>query len=101
MPAAVVFAFGDRPGVPAEDAVQLADLLAQQRSLASDSLAAKIREQAKRDFAAGEKSEDIELSADEMVALSHVLAVEPWPKEQPWFEHLRDELNRHTGLASD
>jgi hypothetical protein len=79
----------------------IADLLARQRSLAGDSLAAKIREQARRDFAAGEKSEDIELSADELVALSQVLAVEPWPKEQLWFKHLQDELNRHIGLASD
>jgi len=98
--AAVVFAFGSRPGVPGNDALELARLLARKRSLAGDSVAAKIREQAKRDPDRNEKSEDVELSADELITLTTVLAVEPWPKEQPWFEHLRDELNRHTGLAS-
>jgi hypothetical protein len=115
MHADVVLAFGDRPGIPADDALELAEFLDRRgmarqfetasHSLAAVVLAAKIRDQARR-LDAGEKSEDIdldeyELNEYELIVLSQLLAVEPWPKSRPWFEHFQYEVNRHVGLASD
>lgn len=95
--AAVAFAFGSKPGVPENDALDLAELLMRTRSLAGNSAATKIREQARRDPDRGETSQDVDLNNDELQMLAAVLEEEPWPKEQPWYEHLRDQLNRARG----
>ena len=115
MASQIVFAFGDRPGIPKDDALELAELLNQRGmarqfetagySLAAVVLAGKIRDQASR-LDAGEKPEDIdldwyELGEDELIALSVLLAAEPWPKSRPWFEHFQDEVNRQIRLAFD
>ena len=114
MAAPVVFPIGDRPEIPAEDAVELAELLNQKGmtdqtgdSLAAVVLAAKIREQAGI-FPNGqpipddwETSENFELDEYELLALSEVLAGELWPKSRPWFEHFQYEVNRQLGLASE
>jgi hypothetical protein len=94
--AAVAFAFGSRPGVPEADALDLADLLSRTRTrtLAGNSAAAKIREQARRDLDRGETSTNVELDAGELEVLAAVLESEPWPREQPWFEYLHAELAR-------
>jgi hypothetical protein len=92
--AAVVFAFGAKPGIPEHDALELADLLAGRRVLAANSAAEKIREQARRDPDRGETSEDIELDEDELELLAAVLEDEPWPKEQSWYDYLHDQLAR-------
>jgi hypothetical protein len=69
-------------------------------------LAAKIREQAGL-FPNGQplpndwEAEDFELFEHELIALSEVLATDPWPKSRPWFEHFQYEVNRQLGLASD
>ena len=96
--AAVVFAFGSRPGVPEQDARELARLLELRRSLAGHTAAQKIRGEADRD-PDHEPSRDVELTADELVELSVLLAEEPWPKEQDWYTHVREELNRYIGPA--
>jgi hypothetical protein len=106
--APVVFPIGDRPAIPADDAVELAELLNQKGmtgdSLAAVVLAAKIREQAGI-FPNGQplpddwETEDFELAEHELIALSQVLAAEPWPKSRLWFEHFQYEVNRQIGLA--
>jgi hypothetical protein len=115
--APVVFPIGDRPEIPADDAIELAELLNHKGmekqfdtagySLAAVVLAAKIREQAGI-FPGGqpipddwETSEDFELDEHELLALSEVLATEPWPKSRPWLEHFQYEVSRHIGQASD
>jgi hypothetical protein len=95
--AAVAFAFGSRPGVPEGDALELADLLSATRTLAGNSSAAKIREQARKDPDRGETSEDVQLSVNEREVLAAVLEEEPWPRQQEWFGHLRDELAQARG----
>lgn len=115
--APVVFPIGDRPEIPADDAIELAELLNHRGmekqfdtagySLAAVVLAAKIREQAGI-FPSGhpipddeETSEDFELDEYELMALSQVLASESWPKSRPWFEHFQYEVSRHVGQASE
>ena len=113
MAAQIVFAFGDRPGIPADDALELAELLNQEGmarqfetagySLAAVVLAGKLRDQASR-LDAGEKLEDTdldyyELDEYELIALSVLLAAEPWPESRPWFEHFQDEVNRQVRSA--
>ena len=115
MAAQIVFAFGDRPGIPEDDALELAELLNQRGmarqfetagySLAAVVLAGKIRDQARR-LDAGEILEDIdldyyELDEFELIALSVLLAAEPWPKSRPWFEHFQDDVNQQIRLAFD
>jgi hypothetical protein len=89
--AAVRFAFGSKPGISAQDARDLADLAAQQRTLAQQSLATKLRAHANVDV---EANEDLELDRNELDALAVILAEEPWPEVQPWLGHLRDEVMR-------
>lgn len=112
--APVVFPIGDRPEIPADDAVELAELLNQRGmtqefdsardSLAAVVLAAKIREQAGV-FPNGQllpddwETDDFELAEHELIALSEVLAAEPWPRSRPWFEHFQYEVNRQIGRA--
>jgi hypothetical protein len=114
----VVFAIGDRPEVPGDDAVELAELLerrgtAQQfetagHSLTAITLASRIREQAGV-FPNGQPlpddyekiEDDIQPDGYDLIVLSQVLAVEAWPKSRPWFECLQDEVDRQIGPASD
>jgi hypothetical protein len=116
--APVVFAIGDRPEIPGDDALELAELLNRQGmaqqfetagySLTAVTLAAKIQEQAGV-FPNGqplpddyEKSqEDIAPGEYELAVLSEFLASEPWPRSRPWFEHFQYEVNRQLGRASD
>jgi hypothetical protein len=114
--APVIFPIGDRPEIPADDALELAELLNRKgmereletpgESLGAVVLAAKIREQAGI-FPNGEplpddwESEDFELTEHELGLLSEVLASESWPRSRPWFEHLEYEVNRHVGEGSD
>ena len=118
MLADVVFAIGDRPEVPGDDALELAELLDRRGmaeqfetaglSLTAVTLAAKIKEQAGV-FPNGQPlPDDYEKSAEniephewELIVLSQVLAVEPWPKSRPWFAHFQYEVNRQVGLASE
>jgi hypothetical protein len=74
------------------DALELANLLAQRRTLAADSLAAKLRAQARVDVDQDETSEDIELERPELDTLAEALAEEPWAQAQEWFNHLRGEV---------
>jgi hypothetical protein len=90
--AAVVFAFGSKPGMPGDDALELARLLELTRSVAGVEAAGKIRQQARRDPDRSEKSQDVDLTDDELRALADVLEQEPWPKEQEWYPHLRNEV---------
>jgi hypothetical protein len=60
--AAVVFAFGSRPGLDKQQALELAALLALRRSVAAASAAIKIRTQAERSIDRTETSEDVELN---------------------------------------
>jgi hypothetical protein len=115
MAAPVVFPIGDRPEIPADDAVELAELLnhkgmERQFDTAGDSLtavvlAAKIREQAGI-FPSGEPitgdwetSGEFELDEHELLVLSEVLEAEPWPRSRPWFEQFQYEVNRQIGSA--
>ena len=109
MPADVVFDFGDRPAIPADDALELADLLDRQgmaqkfetasHSLSAVVLAAQIKEQAGV-FPNGQpmpddykKSQDsIEPGEYELMVLSEFLATEPWAKSRPWFEQFQGEV---------
>jgi hypothetical protein len=95
--AAVVFAFGSRPGLNADDAGDLATLLSLERSLAGHSAAEKIREQAARDPDRGETSRDVQLDGHELRALAALLAHLDIPATQTALTHLRDELGRVQG----
>ncbi len=87
--AAVVFAFGSRPGLDKNHALEVAALLALRRSVAAASAASKIRAQAERSIDRAETSEDVvELTADE---LSELISLLHWPEEMPPFAHLCDE----------
>ena len=72
----VVFALGARPGLSQDEALELAELLMRRRSTAADSASRKIRSQANRDPDQREKSEDIELSREELEEREAVLAEE-------------------------
>src|SRR6266540_4551702 len=93
MLADVVFDFGDRPAIPADDAVVLA---------------AQIKEQAEV-FPNGQpmpddykKTQDsIEPGEYELMVLSEFLATEPWAKSRPWFEQFQDEVNREIDRGTD
>jgi hypothetical protein len=87
----VVFELGARPGISQQEALELAELLARRRSLAAQSASRRIRLEANRDPDRGEKSEDIELSREELEALEAVLAEERDAEELPRFERLRNE----------
>ncbi len=120
MPTDVVFDFGfrHRPAIPADDAVELAELLDRQgmaqkfetasHSLSAVVLAAQIKEQAGV-FPNGQpmpddykKTQDrIEPGEFELMALSEFLATEPWAKSRPWFEKFQDEVNRQIDRATD
>jgi hypothetical protein len=95
--AAVAFAVGSRPEIPGDDALDLAELLMRRRSLAADRLGQKIKANASRDPDGGETSEDIEPDADELAVLAALLEEEPWPKEQPWYANLREQVDRERG----
>jgi hypothetical protein len=100
MPADVVFDFGDRPSIPANDAIELAELLDRQGmeqqfetaslSLAAVVLASQIREQSGI-FPNGQpmpdgyrKTQDsIRPNEYELIVLSEFLAAEPWLKSRP------------------
>jgi hypothetical protein len=88
----VVFALGGRPGLSQDEALELAELLARRRSLAAQSASRKIRLEANRDPDLGEKSEDIELSREELEAVEAVLAEERHPEESSRLERLRNEV---------
>ena len=90
----VVFALGARPGLSQDEALELAGLLARKRSLAAQSASRKIRLEANRDPDRSEKSEDIELSREELEALEAVLAEERDPEELPRFERLRNKVRQ-------
>ena len=118
MLADVVFDFGDRPAIPADDAVELAELLDRRGieqqfetaglSLAAVVLAAQIKEQAEV-FPNGQpmpddykKTQDsIEPGEYELMVLSEFLATEPWAKSRPWFEQFQDEVNREIDRGTD
>jgi hypothetical protein len=68
MPAAVVFAFGARPGIAPHEALDIAERLTAQPDSAAQSAAAKIRERAEADV-----SGDVELDAAELERLASVL----------------------------
>ena len=88
----VVFALGDRPGLSQVEALELAELLARERSLAAQSASRKIRLEANRDPDRGEKSKDIELTREELEALEAVLDEVRDQEELPRFERLRNEV---------
>jgi hypothetical protein len=88
--AAVRFAFGQKPALNEHDAMDLAELLSKRRTLASTSLAGKLRTQAR--VPEGRTSEDIELDRGELDALADALADEPWAQEQEWFTFMRAEV---------
>jgi hypothetical protein len=105
----VIFPIGDRPEIPADDAIELAELLNQKGmasefetagfSLAAVVLAAKIWEQAEA-VPNSEPLPELELDEYELIALSRLLATEPWPKSRPWFDHFQYEVNRQVGPVS-
>ena len=88
----VVFAFGDRPGLSQDEALELAELLARKRSLAAQSASRKIRLEANRDPDRGAKSKDIELTREELEAVEAVLDEVRDQEELPRFERLRNEV---------
>ena len=93
----VIFAFGSQPGLPEQDALDLAELLMRTRSLAGVSASGKIIKQAECDADKAEFGENVELDPEELLVLDLVLDEEPWPREQTWFEHLRDEVRQVRG----
>jgi hypothetical protein len=88
----VVFALGGRPGLSQDEAIELAELLARKRSLAAQSASRRIRLEANRDPDRGEKSNDIELSREELEAVEAVLDEVRDQEELPRFERLRNEV---------
>jgi hypothetical protein len=97
--AAGVFDFGDRPGLNEQDALDLAELLARRRNLPAQSLASKLRAQARVDVSRGQVSQDIPLEREELDVLATALAEEPWAQEQEWFEHLRAQVAKARALG--
>ena len=71
--AAVVFAFGQKPGVEQTDALEIETLLGRSRNMAALRAASKIGGQARRDSDRGGSSEHLDLNDDEMIELYSVL----------------------------
>ncbi|OAI55455.1 hypothetical protein AYO48_03640 [Gaiella sp. SCGC AG-212-M14] len=92
--AAVVFSIGaERPGLSEHEARELVELLERRRTLASQSAARKIREQADKD-PGHETSQDVDLDRDQLGELAAVLDEPRAPEELPAFAHLRAEVLR-------
>ena len=90
----MVFAFGSRPGIDGDDALDLADLLTFQDNPVGHHAAAKIRSEAIRD-PVGDISVDVELDASEMAVLLALLD-DSAPQDEA-MENLRQELAKALG----
>jgi hypothetical protein len=91
----VVFAIGNRPGVSRDEALELAELLSQRRTLAALRLAARIRIEASRDPDRPSTREDIDLDEMEAPELLVVLAEQHAEVETESLGRLRAELLEH------
>jgi len=90
--AAVVFAFGLKPGLTERQAHEVAHALSVRRNNAARSAARKIRDQARVNVDAGETSQDVELEAEELAELSAVMTEIAWPDDEPAYAYLRRQL---------
>jgi hypothetical protein len=87
--AAVVFAFGSKPGLTERQALEVAAALAARRNLAAESAATKIRHQARVNVDAGETSKDVQLEPQEIAELAAVMTEIAWPDDEPAYAYLR------------
>lgn len=92
MPAAVVFAIGSKPGLSAQQANDLAELLVLGRNSAAIELAGRVRQQAAVDFDGGEVSADIDLDRTELEQIAAVFVEGPDLLDIPAYAHLNDEV---------
>jgi hypothetical protein len=90
--AAVRFAFAENAALDKRDALDLADVLLKERSLAGQSAGQKIRAQAERDPDRGETSKNVELTGDELQVLRDVLDAVPSEQMSEAMRHLHDAL---------
>ena len=90
--ASIKFAFGDNVGLNQRDALDLADLLSKERSLAGQSASRKVREQAERDPDRAETSHDVDLSPDELIVLHDLLNALPSEQMSDAMRRVRDEV---------
>lgn len=90
--AAVVFAFGRKPGLSERQALEVAAALSARRSVHALSAAGKIRDQARVDVDAGETSKDVALEPEELAELAAVMKEVAWPDDEPQYEYLRRQL---------
>ena len=97
---AVTFAIPGNTGLDENEALELAEVLSRQRTLAADSACAKIREQARRDVNRGETSADVDLTLDELEAVLAVLQQGNPNDDSDGVRHLRAMIARHLDGAT-
>lgn len=90
--AAVVFAFGNRPGISADDARELVQLLETKRNAVAFATATKIWREAKRDPDRGETSEHVDLEPIERSTLLALLQEPSVTHDNDGILNLRREL---------
>lgn len=86
---AVQFTFAPDRGITGRQALQLADRIATQRNLAAQSLAKKLRDEARHAAGITPPTRDLELEPAELEQLAAVLDEEHHPDDQAAFAHLR------------
>jgi hypothetical protein len=92
--AAVVFKLTTNAGLDEHEARDLAEQIGRQRTLAAQSAARKILEQAKRDVDRGETSTNVVLDRDELQAVLAVLREGVPDADTPATVHLRTAIER-------
>jgi len=97
----VVFAFGDRPGLSAAEALELAALLETTRTSVALEAASQIRSEATRDPGQGEASSYVALRPSQLRLLYEVLREVSPTFDSEAIVRLRIELMRELNLAGD
>lgn len=89
----VVFSFGSKPGLSERQALEVAEALAARRTIAAQSAAAKVRQQARVNPDAGETSVDVTLEPEERAELVAVMDEVEWPDDEPAYRHLQRQAS--------
>jgi|SRR5579862_340034 len=98
---AVVFAFGDRPELSTSEAIELALLLEDTRTVAGFRAASQIRGRASRDPGLGETRSEVDLSRGQLRLMYNVLREVSPTFDTDAIVYLRLQLMRELNVASD
>ena len=96
----MVFAFGSKPTLSRDQAIELADVLATRRNLAAASLSHDIRLEASFAPDAQHATKEIDPTANELGELVAVLQEPRWPKDEPAYESLLREALQAPGRGT-